>query len=875
MPHIRDFEPILLNPQPYVEKALALYERAVHEKRGHVVFITAELGGGKTELLSALAKALYLAKPTPNFTAGFFRGGEYCQFTMNWQKNICLNKTVMAAGGIASLLSLCPIQYGFAASFIGQLLQTSVYAREFAEQFLKKPPPRKVGPDWLKNLLRRAAQKKPLICLLDDWDEAQRFYWDSMLFSLAREVAQDLPLLLFISVKEPINSDYQEKDESDLTHVIKSLTEKGLAELWPLKKLSHGEISLVIGKVAPDIVSRLHDVTGGNPRWIRELWLEWRLNEIVVSNEADHWIWGKQHTTAVNLYKDILEDRLKRLLKAKTAVEVEAAREVLACAALEGVRFTADAVALVLNWDRDKLIDFLDEILVQSEDNPNGLILEDGSINITKSNVEAHTLWLYRFVSDLHWMAMERYGFANEHRTEKDESERLERSKAVINALRVLYAPHERFVAAPLARLMIEIGHNEEGQHYQRIADYIAEREVMRSQALYLLTIKKDDWEKWQRTRIATFLIEAGKVMFNACAHNETQAVFEEAANLAGQVNDLYDEAHANYYCSFILHQKGENKLARERANDSLNAFRFIRNKSGIAASLAMLAEIDFKEGDYNNAREQGKQALQIHQELGSRRNIAASLNLLTQIEKAEGNYAEARKRVTQALQIGQKLGDLNNTVVSLGLLAEINHAEGNHAEAREQAEQALKIYQELGWRQGAGVLLNLLGRIDLTEGYYTDARVEAEQAFQIHQELGDESESVNSLCLLALIDYEEGNYAEALDQAVHVLELEYRLGRQPGIAITLALIARIAYRRELLNEAFNLMALSYLILSHIGHAYVEKSRSELATMASTQKYTKEQQDKFVHQVSMYYMEDGGKGLIENALERLRNVFVK
>jgi hypothetical protein len=62
VPNVREFEPILPDPQPYVDKALDLYDACVRRKRGRVVFIEAELGGGKTELLGAIGKALHEAR---------------------------------------------------------------------------------------------------------------------------------------------------------------------------------------------------------------------------------------------------------------------------------------------------------------------------------------------------------------------------------------------------------------------------------------------------------------------------------------------------------------------------------------------------------------------------------------------------------------------------------------------------------------------------------------------------------------------------------------------------------------------------------------------------------------------------------------------
>jgi hypothetical protein len=104
------------------------------------------------------------------------------------------------------------------------------------------------------------------------------------------------------------------------------------------------------------------------------------------------------------------------------------------------------------------------------------------------------TLWRYSFVSDLHWTALERYGFTDQQRPGTGDSEKLEKRAALAQALMETSAPEERLVAAPLARLLGAIGQREAALHYQRMAVYAADRLVMREQALHLLTINKEDW---------------------------------------------------------------------------------------------------------------------------------------------------------------------------------------------------------------------------------------------------------------------------------------------------------------------------------------------------------------------------------------------
>jgi hypothetical protein len=111
-------------------------------------------------------------------------------------------------------------------------------------------------------------------------------------------------------------------------------------------------------------------------------------------------------STLLGLVHDILGERVTRLLKDQQTVPVDEAYRVLSCAALEGTQFTADAVARAISWDRDQLIDFLDDRFVADEGRPEGLIQEVGASTVNDPRSGRRDLWRYAFRSDLHWLTL-------------------------------------------------------------------------------------------------------------------------------------------------------------------------------------------------------------------------------------------------------------------------------------------------------------------------------------------------------------------------------------------------------------------------------------------------------------------------------------
>ena len=825
MPNIREFEPILPNPQPYVEKALELYKSWIRRKQGRVVFIEGELGGGKTELLGAIGKALHQTKPTPNFVAGYFSRGEYKPYSLNWREPICLRRALNVAGGLSSLLGFFPVQYAFAASLIGQAIETCVGAQEFAGDFTRQPHEREQYAEHLKTKLRHAAEENPTIVLLDDWDEAQRYHWDSMLLSFAREIAVDLPILIVVTVKAPINLDPPAKGGP--SEVIKSLTEKGLAELWKLEKLSPEEVAAAIGSTLPSIAARLHGVTGGNAHWVQEVWREWRLNEVVVINDGDRWLWNSQRKNSTNLYADVLEDRLKRILKNHPVMEIEQAREVLACAALEGSKFTADAVAWALNWDRDELIDLLDE-LVQSEKNPDGVLLEEGFVNIPTVSDVPRTLCLYSFVSDLHWFALDRFGFANEQRPGQRNTERNEKSMALIEGLTKVYQTEDRLVAAPLARLLSTVGDLAMAKHYKEMAAHTVGREIMGDQALNLLAVDKIEWEHWQCERASRFLIEAGRYMLGIFQFAETFSVFNEAAGLARRAKDRDLEAKAHTFCSEGLSHEGRYAEATERAAIALAIFRDTNNRRGLAITLNVLANIDYGEGRFDDSREHASCSLAISEAIGSQIGMANSLMKLADIDFIKGCYEDARERANRCLSLCKDINDPSAESSALTLLAKIDRVETKYIDARQRAARALMINQESGNRQWEADTLFLLAQLDLIEGNYHDARERARLSLAIDHEIGNVVGEIVSLCLLAELDRDQGKGSEARDRAARSLDICQEIGHRTLEASSLHVLTKIDRDQGRYGEAREHAALSLAICEEIGYQFFKACSLEL-----------------------------------------------
>jgi hypothetical protein len=176
------------------------------------------------------------------------------------------------------------------AAFIAQLIETSVTARKLWESGVALERTPLDTPLALRMLLRNAAAQQPAVCLIDDLDKAEGSLWSDHLLMFAREIAADLPILLFVGLDGPASLALRPTPEPDLISVARALTSRGLAEWWPLRPLTEQQVAAWIGPADPAVVTRLHAVTGGNPRWITLLWDDWCQRRVVqATGPADEW----------------------------------------------------------------------------------------------------------------------------------------------------------------------------------------------------------------------------------------------------------------------------------------------------------------------------------------------------------------------------------------------------------------------------------------------------------------------------------------------------------------------------------------------------------------------------------------------------------
>lgn len=305
------------------------------------------------------------------------------------------------------------------ADFAGQLLQTGASHIQFVKDHSTRPTKMPETPYWLLELIRESAKKRPLVCIIDDFDETQEgFGWNNFLLSFAEEITVSSPVLFIVSVTGKAEVGEHQDNETNLEFVTRELVNRGFAEWWHLEPLTPDEIAAWIPrKCGFGIIGQLHGVTGGHPRWVQTLWREWRVSGAVYYEEkTNRWEWSAEKTPTLNLFKSVLEDLLKVLLETNEPRPRAEAKEILGFAALEGRIFTAEALSLALNRKTDDIVDYLDDYFVQTDQRPDGILSEVGFVDVEIAPALFRKVFRYAFLSDWHWQVLDRFAFTEEEK---------------------------------------------------------------------------------------------------------------------------------------------------------------------------------------------------------------------------------------------------------------------------------------------------------------------------------------------------------------------------------------------------------------------------------------------------------------------------
>lgn len=616
-----------------VDPIVDIFRQVVKNSSGRIVFLAGSSYSGRSDTLWAIEERLSREKPKPASIKGSCTDGRHIPVEVSYEKETALIGETLELS--VKVLSKVTPSVGELADFALQMIKTGLAAKSAMSVSSNTI----YSPDDLKELIRLGAESGPLVLLVDDIDHARNNWLLDLIREMATEISR-MSLLLVATLEGPpelAELDPSETDdvEPEVIKRVRGFLKRGIAEWKTVHPLTRQEVSSWIGPAQTGIIEHLHGITGGYPKRIHRLLGDWELRDVVCRDDRKgEWQWTSSQRPPLNIVKDVIHARLKRLFDPGNADAIEEVSDWLAYGALEGRTFTASVVSHAVDRDEDELIDTIDDVLLwDRESNPDGLLIEAEAVTLAGQR----TLWRYRFADNFHWQALTQYGFTREEIPAARHN--------MIRALHETYEPETEYVADALARLYREIEAKDQARYFQRIADFRIPREQIREKALRLIRVNKENWNDWDCRQTLGFLLEAVQLMRPLCDYEETLSVAEEAYRLARKTGSHYEMAIASLYCGGLL--------------------------------------IDL--GDYHGAYDRFTQALKINDEIQDKLLEAGCLNGLALLYESQGRYEEAEPLYERALAIREKaLGaEHPSTVATLNNLAEIYRKLGKDENCR------------------------------------------------------------------------------------------------------------------------------------------------------------------------------------------------
>jgi tetratricopeptide (TPR) repeat protein len=767
---------------------LAQQRKTASEGKGQIVFVVGDEGSGRRPLLHALTAELGRARHGPAVVAGAFEEGGYVPWddpSGSTRAAGTLKQAFSVGESIASLAQpALPI-----AGFLGQILSKSKAALELATSLTEapdRPDPSASAP----RVLARLCEDGPVACVIDDADSAESGWWADLVLMFGRRVARNLPLLLVLGVDGPTQLGDHEDAESDTLFVARALGEEGLASWHPLSPVTTDDLRRWAGGTMVDIAGRLLDVTAGGASWCAALWREWVRRDLVEQSRDGTWRFtAAGRDESLDEVEDLLGDRLKRLLGPTDLNTLERTRRLLACAALEGRRFTADAVALALQRSSDEVIDLLDESLVVDDEHPWGVVTEVESVAVSDES-GARVLWLYEFAAELDWLTLRHHGFAA--------GEQRRHSLLLARALQALYGGEARRAAPSLARLFEAAGEREPAAHFRRMRDVGTNRAVILSRVLMVLKAP-DPQGRAERRRASQILLAGAHELVRSGPFDQGFTLSQRAHRLAPLRTD---QARALYLMGRHSLYRGESGYAREQLAAARELFRALRNRSGEAASIDALAYVDFVHGDYTNARRGYMTALEMYRAIRDRRSEANALLSLANIDYERGDYESARDGYLTSLAIHHELGNRAGEIDVRSAIADVDFQQADYDEARAGLLTVLELYREFDDRRGEAYARHTLANVDYARDDYDKARAGYLAASAIYRMLDHVRSEARSRHALGMVESALSNYETARAEFLAVLQLYREVGNRKGEAEALASVAHVDQRRGNYGEA-------------------------------------------------------------------------
>ena len=237
----------------------------------------------------------------------------------------------------------------------------------------------------------------------------------------------------------------------------------------------------------------------------------------------------------------------------------------------------------------------------------------------------------------------------------------------------------------------------------------------------------------------AKALLAAARLAFIQSNYNRGEALAQESLELFRKLGDRRGIALSLDRAGMAAWRRGNFPAAGVLMEEALALFQEIGDQDRVAWSLFTLGLLNNKQGEYDRAYVLLQESLALFRKSGNKRGIAASLTQMAgTLFVSLSEQSLIYPLLEEGLSLDREVGDKEGMAVSSLLLAWVALRQGDIAMARTRVEQSLGLYKEMEHREGVAEALSLLGRVEASSGDHAFARTLYEESLAMAQEIGD-----------------------------------------------------------------------------------------------------------------------------------------
>jgi predicted ATPase/class 3 adenylate cyclase len=261
---------------------------------------------------------------------------------------------------------------------------------------------------------------------------------------------------------------------------------------------------------------------------------------------------------------------------------------------------------------------------------------------------------------------------------------------------------------------------------------------------------------------------------------------------LPGTAKPTRERARVLNAVGTIMHESWDYITARQRLEESLQIWRELGDKKGMATVINNLGWIADQLGELNSAKELSQESLALHTVLGDKRGMAVAFNNLAWAAHIQSEFTLARSLQEKNLGLRQEIGDERGAAFATGWLGWIEGVQGNYEKAALLLESARAKLRELGDTMLIGFSVWVLAQMAIDQGdVESAAKLIEEDAAMI------KDRDPQMLWVLALVKEREGDQQQAQALLEESLSKLRAWGYKWGIANVLYHIGRQALDRK------------------------------------------------------------------------------